>query len=85
MEYQAPSTGEYTVTFEATLSPGITGYGIEFCGTKGKLYIDRSRYEFREVGQKTGVEVKAEGPDMTYDHVANFLDCVKSRQKPNKS
>ena len=83
LEYQAPSTGEYTVTFEATLSPGITGYGIEFCGTKGKLYIDRSRYEFREVGQKTGVEVKAEGPDMTYDHVANFLDCVKSRQKPN--
>ena len=75
--------GDYTVTFEATLVPGITGYGIEFCGTKGKLYIDRSRYEFREVGQKTGVEVKAEGPDMTLDHVANFLDCVKSRQKPN--
>ena len=75
--------GDYTVTFEATLVPGITGYGIEFCGTKGKLYIDRSRYEFREVGQKTGIEVKAEGPDMTLDHVANFLDCVKSRQKPN--
>ena len=47
------------------------------------LYIDRSRYEYREVGQKAGVEVKAEGPDMTLDHVANFLDCVKSRQKPN--
>jgi predicted dehydrogenase len=83
LEYQAPSTGEYTVTFEATLSPGIRGFGIEFCGTKGKLYIDRSRYEFMEVGQRTGVEVKAEGPDMTLDHVANFLDCVKSRQKPN--
>jgi hypothetical protein len=83
LEYQAPTTGEYTVTFEATLSPGIRGFGIEFCGTKGKLYIDRSRYEFTEVGQRTGVEVKAEGPDMTLDHVANFLDCVKSRQKPN--
>jgi predicted dehydrogenase len=76
---------DYTVTFEATLVPGITGFGIEFCGTKGKLYIDRSRYEYREVGQRNapGVEVKATGPDMTLDHVQNFLDCVKSRQKPN--
>jgi predicted dehydrogenase len=80
LEYPA----DYTVTFEATLVPGITGFGIEFCGTKGKLYIDRSRYEFREAGQRgPGVEVKAEGPDMTLDHVQNFLDCVKSRQKPN--
>ncbi len=75
--------GEYTATFEATLAPGINGAGIEFCGTKGRLYIDRQRYEFRETGQRTSVEVKAEGPDMTLDHVANFLDCVKSRQLPN--
>lgn len=76
--------GDYTVTFEATLVPGIVGEGIEFCGTKGKLYIDRSRYEFREAGQRTGgIEVKAEPWDMTLDHVKNFLECVKTRQKPN--
>ncbi len=40
--------GEYTVTFEATLAPGVQGYGIEFCGTKGKLHIERGFYEYRQ-------------------------------------
>lgn len=74
----------YTVTFEATLAPGIRGYGVEFCGTKGKLFIDRSRYEFlsAERGAKP-VEVKGPDYDFTLDHVKNFLDCVKSRKLPN--
>ena len=33
LEYPA----ELTATFEATLVPGVTGEGIEFCGTKGRL------------------------------------------------
>lgn len=36
----------YTVTFEATLAPGITGEAIEFCGTEGRLWISRARYEY---------------------------------------
>jgi len=76
--------GQYTVTFEATLAPGIVGYGIEFCGTKGKLFIDRSRYEFRPAGRKSETLV-VEGPkyDFTLDHVQNFLDCCVSRKRPN--
>ena len=27
--------------------------------------------------------VKAEDPDMTFAHVGNFLDCVRTRQRPN--
>jgi predicted dehydrogenase len=38
--------GDYTVTFEATLAPGIRGEAIEFCGTEGRLWISRARYEF---------------------------------------
>ncbi len=37
---------KYTVTFEATLAPGITGEAIEFCGTEGRLWISRARYEY---------------------------------------
>jgi predicted dehydrogenase len=72
-----------TATFEATLVPGITGAGIEFCGTLGKLYIDRGRYEFTPIGrnaQKTTVQASS---DIELDHVQNFLDCVKSRKQPN--
>jgi predicted dehydrogenase len=39
----------FTATFEATLAPGITGSGIEFCGTEGRLLITRSRFEYYDV------------------------------------
>lgn len=76
--------GEYTATFEATLAPGITGAAIEFCGTQGRLWIDRSHYEYYTLDRKAPpVIVKAEPHDMTLDHVNNFLECVKSRKLPN--
>ena len=80
---------EFTATFEATLAPGVRGAAIEFCGTEGRLWIDRTRYEFHPRGK--GVEpiiVKAErgeGPVdlMTLDHINNFLECIESRKLPN--
>lgn len=75
--------GEFTATFEATLAPGIRGAAVEIAGTEGRLWIDRSRYEFHAaVKGAEPVIVKAEGPDMTLDHVNNFLDCVRSRELP---
>ncbi len=77
--------GDMTATFEATLVPGIRGEGIEFCGTQGRLYIDRGRYEFHPAGRGAQpVIVQApQGYDFTLDHVKNFLDCVRTRSKPN--
>jgi predicted dehydrogenase len=80
LEYPA----EFTATFEATLAPGVTGAAIEMCGTEGRLYIDRGRYEYRPAGRNAQpVIVKAAPQDMTLDHVKNFLDCVRSRKLPN--
>jgi predicted dehydrogenase len=76
--------GDFTVTFEATLAPGIRGAAVELCGTKGRLWIDRSRYEFHPIGKdEKPVIVQAEPYDMTLDHVKNFLECVQSRKLPN--
>jgi predicted dehydrogenase len=75
---------DLTATFEATLVPGITGAGVEMCGTEGKLYIDRGHYEFTPKGrgaQPTDT-VKA-WSDLDQDHVDNFLECVRSRKLPN--
>ena len=75
---------EFTATFEATLAPGITGAAVEMCGTEGRLYIDRGRYEFHPKGRDAQpVVVQAEPHDMTVDHVNNFIDCVRSRKLPN--
>ncbi|MGE5569978.1 MAG: Gfo/Idh/MocA family protein [Rhodospirillales bacterium] len=73
----------FTATFEATLVPGITGAAVEICGANGRLWIDRGRYEFHPVGRGTQPTiVKAEG-NMDFDHVNNFLECMRTRNLPN--
>lgn len=89
-------------------------YGIEFYGTEGTLFIDRSGYEIFPETRGTGEEpappylrqlhaeeqpsepwerarsmrvgrtplIRGDGSEQHISHVRNFLDCVKSRQKP---
>jgi predicted dehydrogenase len=74
---------DWTATFEATLAPGTQGAGIEFVGTEGRLEITRGGYTFTPV---KGTPVKEAGDardQLTADHVRNFLDCVKTRKRPN--
>jgi predicted dehydrogenase len=74
---------EWMATFEATLAPGLKGAAVEMVGTEGKLYIDRSRFEFLSA-EKGAQPVVVKSPrDQTIDHVENFLDCVRTRKLPN--
>src|SRR5258708_823660 len=61
----------------------VRGYGILFHCTKGTMCVDRSRYEiFPEKGSDLeAVEVKSSN-NSNMAHWANFLDCVKTRQRP---
>jgi predicted dehydrogenase len=74
---------EFTATFEATLVPGITGAAQEFCGTEGRLWIDRGRYEFHPVGRGAKPVIVQATSNIDMDHVQNFLECVRSRALPN--
>jgi predicted dehydrogenase len=86
---QYPGPKDFTATFEATLVPGITGEAIEMCGTNGRLWIDRSRYEYYPLKAKEPAEVvqaevmQGTRDSLTQSHVNNFLECVKNRQRPN--
>jgi len=75
--------GEFNATFEATLVPGITGAAVEICGTDGRLWIDRGRYEFHPVGKGAQPTIVKAFSNIDQDHVNNFLDCVRSRKLPN--
>ncbi len=73
----------FSVQFES-LGVRVPGdYGIEFLGDKGRLFINRNRYEFT-TGEKGVEPVKQQIPgDITDDHVRNFLDCCRTRKRPN--
>ncbi len=85
---------DWVATFEATLVPGGRGYGIEFMGENGTLFIERAYYTYTPrglpknapPGAKPGdaVTVKATG-DMVLDHVKNFVECIDSKKTPNSS
>src|SRR6266478_1280738 len=58
-------------------------YGILFHGSKGTMFVDRSRYDIYPEGGSTLEEVTVEsGNNANMAHWENFLDCVKTRQKP---
>ena len=67
------------------------GYGIEFHGTDATMFVDRGGFEvFPETRKRPGKSPADRSPSMKmasanndhFDHIRNFLDCVKSRQKP---
>jgi predicted dehydrogenase len=76
--------GDMTATFEATLAPGATGDAQQFCGTTGRLDIDRNGYTWTPVGRGAQpVKVQGNGGILDFQHISNFLECVKSRKLPN--
>jgi predicted dehydrogenase len=101
MKWQCPDTitavyefpGDFTVTFTGALNNGIDDGGIEFRGTEATLKIDRAHLAVYPEGVRSipgsnvpepEIFVRSEG-DGTRDHVKNFLDCMRSRKKPNAS
>ena len=72
---------------------GMFPYGeCELRGTEGTVYAGARGYQIRQ--EKGGqfqdsaprgeaAEVKVDEGDVTVQHMRNFLDCIKSRNRPN--
>ncbi|MCW5982939.1 MAG: Gfo/Idh/MocA family oxidoreductase [Bryobacteraceae bacterium] len=75
--------GDFTVTFESATGANLPPYGIHVCGTQGRLFIDRKRYEFFPAEEKAPPEVFNTTEDLDRAHVENFLDCCRTRKRPN--
>lgn len=80
------------LTWSARELNGTRGSYLVFHGTKADLDVDRSGYSLR--GQKWQRKDPAMAEDresrpenasrkLTAQHIRNFLDCVKSRERPN--
>ena len=83
------------VHFEGTFNNAHQGSMIEFMGSNGTLYIDRGRYEIipeRNKPLKASELILGSGPRGAdgYDeppgellHLTNWIECIRSRKKPN--
>lgn len=87
--YEFPS--DFMVTFTGALNGGIDDGGIEFRGTDATLKIDRTRLAVYPEGVRWAPGTQAPEPEIfmlserdgTFDNVKNFVDCVRSRKRPN--
>ncbi len=66
------------------------GYGIEFHGTEGTLFVDREgfqvypekvEFETKHLGRTPAMQMGRVN-DGLLDHVANMLECIKTRKNP---
>ncbi len=80
------------VHFEGTFVNRHRKAGTTFMGTKGTLYVDRGRYElhpeprsdfkpevFSPGGGEKGADFDVDGTSL---HIADWLDCIRTRRKP---
>ena len=84
--------GDYQVTWQHTAGiqtgPWNKNYGIEFIGDLGTIVADRGGYKVipqwddKEKKSKTEAEDFDKGGENHQEHAQNFIDCIKSRQKP---
>lgn len=92
-EWQCPDTIQaafrypgWDVVYEGMMNSSIDDGGLEFRGTEGTLKITRRGMGVYREGVK-----EAQNPllkedsfqDGTITHMANFLDCIKTRREPN--
>ena len=81
----------FLVTYDSTLVQSFEDGGMVYRGSKGTLKLDRSGYTLyteadataqRTVRPTPAITVKSQR-DGTIDHMANFLECVRSRKQTN--
>jgi predicted dehydrogenase len=83
--YEYPQ--DFVATFEAMTATGQSPYpsgpGTLFCGTKGQLFVSRSIVQITpEKGSDLEAQEIKPSNNMNMAHWANFMDCIKTRQKP---
>jgi predicted dehydrogenase len=78
--------------YEASGNRALRSGEIELRGTLGTVYAGSNSYEIipEQAGQFGDpkplcerTKVESEDGDLTAKHIRNFLDCIKSREKPN--
>jgi len=79
--------GFFSVLFSAGFTNRYEGAGARFYGTEGTLVITRDEFKVLKESQGSAEKQIASWP-RTYEtpsHVANWLECIRTRRLPNAS
>lgn len=82
---------DFLVTYDSTLVQSFEDGGMVYRGSKGTLKLDRSGYSLfteddaraQKTVRPTAAAAGKAKQDGTIDHMANFLECVRTRKQPN--
>jgi predicted dehydrogenase len=75
----------FQVSYDGTMVSAVDDGGLEFRGTVATMKLNRERLLIFPEGRNwraPETEIKSTG-DGTITHMANFLDCVRTRKQPN--
>ena len=86
---------DFVCTYENRQANGNSmfgkGYGIEFHGTEGTMFLDRSGFEVfpekrkredgKEVARTASIRME-QVDDGLFNHVGNLLECMRTRERP---
>src|SRR5690606_3643992 len=61
----------------------FTGTRSEILGTNGMMYLGRHGGGWQAFNDKGEIIAIMTGDNPVKEHIANFLDCVRTRQAPN--
>lgn len=79
----------YDLTAGTQQGPYDTAYGLAFIGDKATIVAQRHKYQIlpewdgNKKAFKTDKFVFDKGKESHYQHVENFLECIKTRQTPS--
>jgi predicted dehydrogenase len=80
--------GKIVVTWTASEIAAGKGFTLDIYGTKGMLSLTRGGFQvtpetFGKEKTPAMEPLQAKGGDLNVAHARNFLDCVRSRKRPN--
>jgi predicted dehydrogenase len=84
--YPGPNGKGFDVAYSGMMASSIDDGGIEFRGTDATLKLTRSGMSVHHEnisGKDNPVLTETSPRDGTIAHMANFFDCIKTRQQPN--
>ena len=75
----------FLVSYDGTMVSSVDDGGLEFRGTEATMKLNRERFQIYPEGKNWHAPTSEtlSKQDGTIAHMANFLECMRSRKQPN--